>query len=388
MLIWAGVIFVSIVFVELARLNWMLATSLKREIKLLEAPALIPCGESPLVSVVVPARDEADNVEASLRALLRSDYPRLEVLVVDDRSDDDTFGIVSRLAAEDPRIEVFRVEELPSGWTGKTHAMYLAAQRAAGEILLFTDADTELSRSTVSLALAFLKENDLDMLSMLPQFTKRGFSENAVYPHLALGFSYFYPLIEVNDPSKPAALSSGCFIMIKRTTYEKLGTWSRFKTEITEDVALSKAVKAEGARLTVVRGGDLVRTKPFAGVADVCRFWKRTFYGGLEKSALRVTRLLCNYVTLCLLFVLFFWSGASVLSGHTSVPPVLLFSISALAAAEVIIPLGLLVRQEQGGWWYALTAPLGLFISAWVAFSALLAIAKGTGIRWRGSQYK
>jgi chlorobactene glucosyltransferase len=388
LLIWAGVIFVSIVFVELARLNWMLATSLAREIKLQEAPGRTLRGDPPLVSVVVPARDEADNIETSVRALLRSDYPRLEVVVVDDRSEDDTFGIVSRLAAEDPRITVSRVEELPAGWTGKTHAMYLAARRAAGEILLFTDADTELGRCTVSLALDFLEENDLDMLSMLPQFTKRGFSENAVYPHLALGFSYFYPLIEVNDPSKPAALASGCFIMIKRTTYDNLGTWSRFKTEISEDVALSKAVKAEGARLTVVRGGDLVRTKPFAGVADVCRFWKRTFYGGLEKSVLRVTRLLGNYIFLSLLFVLFFWSGASVLSGHLSVPLVLLFSISTLAAAGVIVPLGLVVKQEQGEWWYALTAPLGLLISAWVALGALLAIAKGTGIRWRGSQYK
>lgn len=378
----------SIIFVELARLNWMLATSLKREIKIGEATGSGLRGDPPLVSVVVPARDEADNIEASVWALLQSDYPRLEVVVVDDRSKDDTLGIVSRLAVEDPRITVFRLEELPSGWTGKTHAMYFGARRAKGEIILFTDADTELSRGAISLALAFLQENKLDMLSMLPQFAKRGFSENAVYPHLALGFSYFYPLIDVNDPSKPAALASGCFIMIKRTTYEKLGTWSRFKTEISEDVALSKAVKAQGARLTVVRGGDLVRTKPFAGVADVCRFWKRTFYGGLEKSALRVTRLLGNYVFLSLLFVLFFWSGASVLFGHGSAPLVLLLSISALAAAEVIVPLGLLVKQEQGGWWYSLTAPLGLAISAWVALSTLFAIAKGTGIQWRGSQYK
>lgn len=388
MLVWAGVVFVSVIFIELARLNGMLATGLKHEIKIgTSQKSRLRC-EWPLVSVIVPARDEADNIEVSVRALLESDYPRLEVVVVDDRSRDDTLEIVSRLAGEDSRVSAFRVNDLPQGWTGKTHAMYLAAQRAGGEILLFTDADTVLSKDAVPRSVIFFQENELDMLSMLPRFAKRGFSENAVYPHLALGFSYFHPLTDVNDPTKPAALASGCFIMIKRRIYEELGTWRRFRDEISEDVALSKAVKAKGARLTVVRGGDLVRTKPFLRVADVCEFWKRTFYGGLEKSVLRVTRLLANYVFLSVLFVLLFLSGASVISGHASAATTFLFLVSALAAAEVIVPLGLLIKQENGGWWYCLTAPLGLVISAWVALSTLFAILKGTGIRWRGSQYK
>lgn len=387
MLLWFGVIFVSIVFLELARLNWMLATGLRRELKVGTAPNDVPRSVWPLVSVIVPARDEADNIEASLRALLDSDYPRLEVIVVDDRSGDDTFEIASRVACEDSRIVPLRVKELPPGWTGKTHAMYVAAQRAEGEVLLFTDADTELSREAVSQAVQFFEENELDMLSMLPRFVRRGFSENAVYPHLALGFSYFYPLTDVNDLSKRAALASGCFIMIKRTVYEALGTWSRFRAEISEDVALSKAAKSHGARLNVVRGGNLVRTKSFSGVADVCRFWTRTFYGGLERDALRVTRLLVNYVLLLLLFTLFLWSGVSLLFGHASVPMVLLFSVSLLAVTEVLVPLGLLVSQEEGDWRYALTAPLGIAISAWVALSTLWAIISGTGIQWRGSRY-
>lgn len=387
MLVWAGVIFVFVLFIELTRLNLLLMRSLRQEVKIETGAEYRLPSTQPLVSVLVPARDEADNIEDSLRALLDSDYPRLEIVAIDDRSHDATMEKMTRLAKDDSRITALSVAELPQGWTGKTHAMYLAAERASGEILLFTDADTELSKDAISRALLFFQDNDLDMLSILPQFLRRGFSENAVYPHLALGFSYFNPLTEVNDRSKQAALASGCFIMIKRSVYETLGTWQRFRAEISEDVALSKAVKLHGARLSVVRGANLVRTKPFAGVRDVCRFWKRTFYGGLEKSILRVTRLFVNYVLLFVLFALFFGSGLSILCGYASIPSALLFLVSTLAVAEVTIPLGLLVHQDGGDWWYALTAPLGLMISAWVALSTLVAIAGGSGIRWRGSQY-
>jgi cellulose synthase/poly-beta-1,6-N-acetylglucosamine synthase-like glycosyltransferase len=377
-----------VVLVELIHLNIILIRTLRSEKRLDDFAEEKPLGSPTLVSVVVPAKDEAETIEQTVRSILESEYERIELILVNDRSRDDTQATMERLAGEDARISVVAVQELPSGWTGKTHALFVGAQRASGDLLLFTDADTVLNRRTITKAVGFFSANDSDMLSLLPQFTERGFNENAVYPHLALGFSSVYPLTQVNDPQEKAALASGCFIMIRRRAYEQIGSWKRFRREITEDVALSKAVKLSGFRLYVMRGGDLVRTKPFARLRDVCRFWKRSFYGGLEKSIPKILRLTANYVVLTILFGFFLLSAVLMLFGYTASANVALFVLSTLGMTGVVIPYGFIVRQEQGPWWYGLTAPLGMAISAWVAFSALLAVVTGRGINWRGSVYR
>ncbi|MDQ7781848.1 MAG: glycosyltransferase family 2 protein [Desulfomonilaceae bacterium] len=387
-IVWTGVVFSLLVLAALIHLNFMLIRTLRNEKRLEDfaAPALpdLP----PLVSIVVPAKDEAATVEGTVRSILESEYDRMELILVNDRSRDDTAVTMESLARDDPRVSVVTVHELPEGWTGKTHALYRGARQASGDLLLFTDADTVLHRETIAKAVRFFSGNDADMLSLLPQFTERRFSENAVYPHLALGFSSMYPLTQVNDPRDKAALASGCFIMIRRQAYEGVGTWERFREEITEDVALAKAVKASGFRLSVMRGGDLVRTKPFDGLADVCLFWKRTFYGGLERSIPKILRLTANYVVLTILFGFLGLSTVLMISGDTDGASIALFVLSTLGTAGVVVPYGYIVRQEQGGWWYGLTAPLGMAISAWVAWSALLAVVSGRGIHWRGSVYK
>jgi len=372
----------------LIHLNMILIRTIRAEKRLDDFAAAKLPASPPLVSVVVPAKDEAATLEHTVRSILESEYSRIELILVNDRSRDHTQDTMERLAWEDARVSVVTVHELPSGWTGKTHALFKGAQQAKGDLLLFTDADTVLSWETIAKAVRFFIANNVDMLSLLPQFIQRRFSENAVYPHLALGFSSMYPLNQVNAPDDKAALASGCFIMIRRQAYEQVGTWKRFRHEITEDVALSKTLKSLGLGLKVMRGGDLVRTKPFGGLADVCRFWKRTFYGGLEKSVPKILRLTVNYVVLTILFGFFLLSGVQMLLGNTTGENVALLVLSTLGMSGVVIPYGFIVRQEQGPWWYGLTAPLGMAISAWVAFSALVAVVSGRGISWRGSVYR
>ncbi|MFH1117035.1 MAG: glycosyltransferase family 2 protein [Pseudomonadota bacterium] len=386
--VWAGIVFSFVVLVELIHLNIILIQTLRREKRLDDLISPEPPGTSPLVSVIVPAKDEAATIEHTVGSILESEYGRIELILVNDRSLDDTQEAMERWARNDARASVVALHELPGGWTGKTHALYEGARRAKGDLLLFTDADAILDRGTVGKAVRYFADHDADMLSLLPQFIERGFGENAVYPHLALGYSSMYPPTRVNDPGDKAALASGCFIMIKREAYGALGTWKRFRLEITEDVALSKAAKASGFKLAVMRAGRLVRTKPFGSVTDVCRFWTRTLYGGLEKSIPKILRLTANYVVLTVLFGFFLLSTVSMLSGCASGSDTALFVLSTLGMTAVVIPYGFIVRQEGGSWWYGLTAPVGIAISAWVGFSALFAVVSGRGIRWRGTVYR
>jgi chlorobactene glucosyltransferase len=385
---WAGVIFVIVVLFELMRLDLVFLRVFLTEPKMIGPINQGPGTDLPLISIIIPAKDEEDHIEKSARAVLASDYERLELILVDDRSQDGTFSIMEELAREDPRVKVSAITDLPSGWTGKTHAMFQGAAKSAGEILLFTDADTALSPDALSRSLNFFLKENLDMLSLLPAFANRGFIEDAIYSHLALGLSFFYPLTEVNDTAKPGGLASGCFIMLRKTVYEEIGTWRRFKHEVTEDVALSKAVKAHGRKLMVLRGTGVLCTKRFNGISEVCGFWKRTFYGGLERNISRIARLATNYVALTITALLFVLSGIALFNGATTTGVTVLFFLAAMATAAVIIPFSFFIDQEDGNWLYGLTAPLGIAISAWVAFSALMAVLSDQGIRWRGSTYK
>jgi chlorobactene glucosyltransferase len=386
-LVWLGVGFVFFVLIELLRLNVMLYRVLKEETSL---PASMGDPEEPLplVSIVIPAKDEERNIERTVRSILASDHERLQLVLVDDRSRDRTREIIAQLAKEDPRIQVLSIKNLPNDWTGKTHAMYKAAEMATGDILLFSDADAVLSPYALSRTLRFLRRERLDVLCLLPGFTERRFSEDVVYPHLALGFSYFHPLSEVNDPGKPTAMASGCFIMIGKQAYQQIGTWKRLRHEITEDVALSKAAKAAGLKLRLLRGAELVRTTPFEGVGAVCRFWKRTFYGGLERSIPKILRLLMNYTALTALSAIFLYATAAWMFGPPSSAVTLLFVISGLAMAAAIIPTCVVIKREGGSWISGLATPLGCLVSAWVAWSTLVTIATDRGIWWRGAWYK
>ncbi|HTY25285.1 MAG TPA: glycosyltransferase [Desulfomonilaceae bacterium] len=385
---WAGVIFLVGVLIELIRLDFVFLRAFLTEPKMAGPISQNPGEDLPLISVVVPAKDEERHLERSARAVLASDYKRLELILINDRSRDNTLEIMDRLGREDARVKVISIENLPSGWTGKTHAMFQGAARSSGEILLFTDADTALRPDALSRSLNFFVKERLDMLSLFPAFARRGFVEDAVYTHLALGISFFYPLTEVNDLAKPGGLASGCFIMLRKTVYDEIGTWRRLKNEVTEDVALSKAVKAQGRRLMVLRGAGVLSTKPFDSVSDVCRFWKRTYYGGLERSVTRILRLATNYTALTVTALLFIFSGIVWLNGAATLGMTVLFFLAALATAGVVIPFCFFIDQEEGNWLYGLTAPVGIAISAWVAFTTLVAVLSDQGIRWRGSTYK
>ncbi len=273
--VWGAVVFSAIVLAELLRLNIILFKTLKMEQVL--SPAT-DCGKQvcPLVSVLIPARDEEANIQGSAKSILDSDYENLELILVDDRSSDDTLRLMEQIAENDRRVKVISIRNLPEGWTGKTHALHKGVQSASGEIFLFVDADSVTARNLVSRSVNHLLTHDLDMLSLAPGFVRRGFLENAVHPHLALGLSSFYPMLDVNDVSKSAGLASGCFLMMTKKAYEKAGTWKAFRTEITEDIALSKALKRKGMRLNFLRGGQLVQTKPFGSFAELAAFWKRT----------------------------------------------------------------------------------------------------------------
>jgi glycosyltransferase involved in cell wall biosynthesis len=157
--------------------------------------------EWPKVSVVVPARDEAERIEEALRSLARLDYPDLEVIAVDDRSGDGTGAIMDRIAAEQPRVEAMHITSLPEGWLGKCHAMHMGARRATGEILLFTDGDVVFSPDILRLAVRYLCGRRLDHLALMPGMIPGGYWEDAFKIYFAMVFLWGLKAWAADSPS-------------------------------------------------------------------------------------------------------------------------------------------------------------------------------------------
>lgn len=385
---WTGVGFALIILAVVLHWSYILYKNLHAELTLPETSENGVPNPAILISVIIPAKDEEQYVEAAVRSVLASTYRHLEVIVVNDRSADRTGAILQALEREDSRLRLVNINELPDGWTGKTHALYEGSQQASGQVLLFMDGDTAVCPEIISSAFSFFHANHVGVLSLLPGFIERGFSENIINPHLELGLSTFYPLHEVNDPHCAAAMASGSFIMMTRETYEDLGTWRRFRNEITEDLAVSKAAKAQGYKLAVARANTRVRTKKFESISELKSFWNRTLYGGLEKDVFKLLKISFNYVSLILLGGCFIGAAAAVLAGKGSMPVQMLLGVSAATLAAVVIAYAGFTRNEIGSWLYGLTAPVGILLSAWITLSTLVTVLGDRGIYWRGSRYK
>lgn len=360
---------------------------LKTEMVSESCPTGDEANSKPLISVIVPGKDESRRIEAATRRILASQNCRLEVILVDDRSRDETLGIMNRMAREDSRITVISVNHLPAGWTGKTHAMFHGAEIASGEILVFTDADAILSPYALCTGQSILSANNLDMLSFLPGFTARGFIEDAVFPILAMGLLHHYPLPDVNDPAKPAGLASGPFIMLTKKGYSEIGTWSRLRDQITEDIALAKAVKRQGLKVMTFRGSRLVQVEPFKDIPQVFRYWRRVYYGGLEASVSRLLGTAVNHAALLSTYILFAISGVFLFTQATFATKAL-FVISGISVAIISIIQILFIRHERGNWFYGLASPLGFLIGIFAALSALGAVIFHRDICWHGTCYR
>lgn len=381
--------FISLVLYRLSTLIPKLLRELRNDLTLKPVSSRTVPRHNPKVSIIIPAKDESATIEAVARSILASSYSNIELILIDDRSQDNTFELMNAIARSDPRVKTMRINELQKGWTGKTHALSHGVNLAEGDIFLFSDADAFFGRELLQTAVCAFCSEKIDLLSLIPSFKDAGFIEKALYPHMALGISYFYPMSEVNDPGcQDSAIASGCFIMVSRDSYKTLGGWGNYKSEVTEDIAISKAAKLAGMRVVVMLAGDQLRTMPFSSLDGMIGFWVRTFYGGLNKSARKSLTLLLNYSSLTVVSFLFvFYACDFFLIGHDRLNSYLMMAFGAIVLG-VIVSSSVFLQKYNGRPGYGVYSPLGIFLGAWIAFNVLTRIYSGSGVMWRGNRYQ
>ena len=344
-------------------------------------------GGGPLISVIVPARNESRNIQRCVTALLAQTYANFEVIVLDDRSTDDTGPILARLAAADPRLRVLAGEPLPPGWAGKPHALAQGVAAARGEWLCFVDADTFAQPVALAATYATAQAYQADLFSILTRQKLGTFWEKVVMPVVLTGLAFGFPPERVNDPKRREAVANGQYILIRRGVYTAVGGHAALRASLVEDKALAEAVKRAGYRLVLADGQELAETRMYTSLAELWEGWTKNMFLGLQDRPWLL--LLGAVVSLAGALALPGWllAGLVWLARSGGLPAAVVVA-EALAMWALVMAARATVARGLGiSPWYALSLPLGAGIFAAMMLTSTLRVLTGRGVVWKGRTY-
>jgi glycosyltransferase involved in cell wall biosynthesis len=338
----------------------------------------LPPGERdtlPLLSVLVPACNEAATLERAMQSLLAMDYPNLEIIAVNDRSTDGTGDLLDRMAAENPRLRVRHVVTLPAGWLGKNHALHIASQEATGEWLLFTDADVVYTPDALLRAVSYARRVGADHLVVSPRIETCDFWERLFASYFSLMLSLRCRIWDVADPRRSAYFGFGAFNMVRTAAYRTFGGHGALAMEVADDTKLGKVVKRHGFRTELVDGSDLLSVRWVIGFRGVMQCLTKNAFAGFDFNMPRllvgVFGLLITAVYPVVMLILLApcrWLAAGALLGM----------MSGAAAMR---------RISTAGFLYGLTYPLAALMLGYIILHSAWLACTRQGIVWRGTLY-
>lgn len=358
-----------------------------RKSRSLDDESATPPADAPLVSVIVPARNEAHNIERCVRSILTTTYPNIELLVVDDSSGDGTAEIAQRAIDGDPRARVVRNDSLPDGWFGKQWACATGARLASGTVLQFTDADTVHAPDLVTRSVNAIVRTDADLFSIAGRQELGGFWEKVIQPQIFNILSMRYGGTEsVNDSTRVSdKIANGQCIFVKRATYDAIGGHGSVRSSVAEDLLLAQRFFAARKRVVLMLGLDQLSTRMYASLREIVRGWrKNVFAGGLDAVPFgKIGQTLFPLVLL--------------LPPMLELLPPLALALSAFVGSSGTVLLWALISAGATlAWWavvyttvrenplYALAYPLGALVLLYIFFSAVI---RGRRVSWKGRTY-
>ncbi len=331
----------------------------------------------PRVSIIVPACNEAETIAPALQTLLAQDYPNLEIIVVNDRSTDATGAVlleIGQLVAKN--FTVITVDELPAGWLGKSHALHKGAENASGEILLFTDADIQMEKTTVSRAVTAMESSDVDHLSLIFQTIGGNWLLNAMILDAASGLLAMFKPWKVHNTEDRHFIGVGAFNMVRASAYQHCSGHSTIRMHPIDDIMLGRVIKEHGYRQLCLLGYRMVTVRWYATSAEMIE--------GLMKNVFSVFhyRVWLAVIAVVIIFFLNILPVAGVLLCTGWVQTVFGATVAirlgafGLGAGFYRMPLTTIV----GG----LVSPV---LSMYIIGRATYLTLKYNGINWRGSHY-
>ncbi|MGH9794707.1 MAG: glycosyltransferase [Candidatus Acidiferrales bacterium] len=225
----------------------------------------------------MPARNEEANIARCVESLAAQEEIGA-IIVVNDESSDGTAAVLRDMSGRIPRLTVIETGGVPGGWLGKNHAVWLGAQRATGEWLLFTDADTTHLAGGAAQALKDTQRTGAELVSYSPEQQTETWRERALVPFVFCRLAQLFPYHAVSDPSSSVAAANGQYLMIRRDAYENLGTHAAVKNEVVEDLALARLAKSQGIKIHFARGQGIVSARMYRSFAAMWEGWSKGLY--------------------------------------------------------------------------------------------------------------
>jgi chlorobactene glucosyltransferase len=353
----------------------------------------VTADNSPLVSVLVPARNEARCVEACVESLCQQRYPNLEVIVLDDGSSDATPDILRRLQVKHSNLTVVEGKPLPEGWVGKPWACHQLSELAQGEYLLFTDADTIHSPHSVDASVQLLHDQKLDFFSLIPLEEMGTFGEHVVIPMVhVLFFSYLPSPLLHRSQKTTAAAANGQFMFFKATSYDSIDGHRSVRNALVEDVYLAKVLKGAGMRIALVDGTQHVRCRMYTSAREVTRGFSKNFFPGTGYNLPVTILFLVHLVTAFVAPLFFVLAGLAVLSAQPELmlESILAWGLFALPMSHImimaIVRLVLALRFQMP-WWHMLLMPVTAIWSVMIGINSIRWAYSPRGSEWKGRSY-
>ena len=340
----------------------------------------------PLVSVIVPARNESAVIATVVESILATGYDPIELLVVDDRSTDDTAAIVEGM--NDPRLRVVRGERLPAGWYGKPWACVQGYRAAKGDILLFTDADTWHAPELLGRTVATLRREAAALVTVAPLQRCVTFWERVVMPQIWLLLALRYHPGAVNRARRERdVIANGQFILTTRAAYQAAGTHEAVRHEVAEDLALAQTYLRHGLKLHFAFADRLMETRMYHGLSHLIEGWSKNIYLGGRRSFPREP-VLRALVPVMLAAALLYWL----------LPPAVLVAAAVDPSVTHLEPAAALATVLSAAFWmvicggmqipvaYGLAYPLGALMALYITLRSVW--RGGRRVQWKGRIYK
>lgn len=360
--------------------------TLRRRPRLRDAP-LVHGPDAPLVSVIVPARNEASNIAACMATIIASHYPSLELIVVDDRSVDGTLDIAQAIAGLSPiPVQVLPGDPLPAGWLGKSWACWQGVAHARGELLAFTDADTRHAEELMGHAVAALRAAGAQLLSVAPHQLMLSFWERLLQPHVfALLWLRWRDPAAVQHARRPGdAMAGGQFMLLERTAYDAAGGHAAVRAEVVEDLALGQRIFAAGGRLYLGLAPDLIKTRMYRGLGELVEGWSKNLAAGTRLTTPPWLRPVAPWLLAIMVLALWFAPPMALVAAALGAGGRGLLTWAAGASAAGLFFWIALRARYRAHPLYALLYPLGAGIVGWLLIRS---ITSGDKILWKGRRY-
>jgi chlorobactene glucosyltransferase len=377
-LVWIATLGYNLVCIKLAP-----CVPRNRKIEFERSVLKFQTGKAPLVSVLVPARNEAHRVLSdSILSMLSQDYPNFEVIAVDDRSTDGTSDILKKMASTDARLKVITGEVLPEGWLGKPFALHQAKQSSRGEWLLATDADVIFKSDAISHAISVAVREGCDALSLVPAISTRGFWMNSVMPVAGWLILLLFPYWKVNNRRSAVALGAGGFFLIRTGALDVAGGYEAIRSEVIDDAATARLLKQAGLRLKLSAGDSILATPMYSGLRELFEGFGKNVFAGSGASVMKA--LFFSALNLCFTLappVSFAFGLAWLLRAGPAgltIPWAPLAAYLAMVAAFIPV-----YRRASVPVQYAFLSFLGHLVLIAILLSSTWRIVTGRGVTWK-----